>query len=64
MRYTGPKAKRCRAMGGVNLYGNEKFDGHDPLLPQWLTVEANLLTITLNAIPSREELDQSIIRIT
>ena len=26
MRYTGPKAKRCRAMGGVNLCGNEKFD--------------------------------------
>ena len=25
MRYTGPKAKRCRAMG-INLYGNQKFD--------------------------------------
>jgi small subunit ribosomal protein S4 len=26
MRYTGSKAKRCRATG-ANLYGNEKFDG-------------------------------------
>lgn len=25
MRYTGSKAKRCRAVG-VNLYGNDKFD--------------------------------------
>jgi|AGTN01.2.fsa_nt_gi ribosomal protein S4, bacterial/organelle type len=25
MRYTGSKAKRCRATG-INLYGNEKFD--------------------------------------
>ncbi len=25
MRYTGPKAKRCRATG-INLYGNQKFD--------------------------------------
>ncbi|HMO21301.1 MAG TPA: 30S ribosomal protein S4 [Candidatus Melainabacteria bacterium] len=33
MRYTGPKAKRCRAMG-INLYGNQKFDRmHKPYPP-------------------------------
>ena len=35
MRYTGPKAKRCRAQG-VNLYGPDKYDRilqHKPALP-------------------------------
>ncbi|MBX3075663.1 30S ribosomal protein S4 [Candidatus Obscuribacterales bacterium] len=33
MRYTGSKAKRCRAVG-MNLYGNQKFDQlHNPYPP-------------------------------
>lgn len=32
MRYTGSKAKRCRAVG-VNLFGNTKFDDLRPYSP-------------------------------